>query len=91
MKLPADHLEALALICGDDQELADIRAVTDEWLERRYPSLTEAQRLAMAEAIFKEAITDLKRSAPDIVEGVLERYAALPPSRKAKPIAAQSS
>ena len=57
MKLPADHLEAIALICGDDQELAWIRAQAEEWLERKYPGLTEQQRTALCRAIFEEALS----------------------------------
>jgi len=40
----------------------------------------------MTRAIFEEAITDMRRAIPDIVEGVLERYGLVPPSRKARPI-----
>jgi len=65
--------------------LALVRVVTEEWLERKYPGLTEQQRLALCRAIFEEALRDMK---PDIVEGVLERYGLMPPSRRAKPIAA---
>lgn len=82
-----DHLEWLTCVIGDDQELSATRDLTEEWLERKYLGLTEAQRLAMTRAIFEEAITDMKRSIPDIVEGVLERYGLVPPSRRAKPIA----
>jgi len=42
----------------------------------------------MTQAIFEEAITDMRRAIPDIVEGLLERYGLVPPSRRAKPIAA---
>jgi hypothetical protein len=42
----------------------------------------------MTRAIFEKAITDMRRSIPDIVEGVLDRYGLVPPSRRAKPIAA---
>ena len=83
-----DHLEWLAALCADDQELAGLCDLTHEWLERKYPGLTAEQRLAMTRAIFEEAITDMRRAIPDIVEGVLERYGLMPPSRRAKPIAA---
>jgi signal transduction histidine kinase len=78
----------MAHVCGDDQELSAIRELCDEWLWRKYPGLTADQRLAMTRAIFEEAVTDMRRSIPDIVEGVLERYGLVPPSRGAKPIAA---
>ena len=81
-------LEWLAPFIGDDQELSAIRALTEEWLERKYPGLTAEQRLAMTRAIFEEAITDMRRAIPDIVEGVLERYGLVSPSHRAKPIAA---
>jgi len=42
----------------------------------------------MTRAIFEEAITDMRRAIPDIVEGVLERYGLVSPSHRAKPIAA---
>jgi hypothetical protein len=42
----------------------------------------------MTRAIFEEAITDMRRAIPDIVEGVLERCGLMPSSRRAKPIAA---
>ena len=38
-------------------------------------------------AIFEEALRDMRRAIPDIVEGVLERYGLCPPSRRARPIA----
>lgn len=83
-----DHLQWLATFIGDDQELAGIYALTHEWLERKYPGLTEAQRLALCRAMFEEALRDMKPPIADIVEGVLERYGLMPPSRRAKPIAA---
>jgi hypothetical protein len=52
------------------------------------PGLTEAQRLALTRAIFEEALRDLRRDIKDIVTSVLEQYGLLPPSRRAKPIAA---
>ena len=45
MKPPADHLEALALICGDDQELAGMRDVTITWLANHHPGLSDEQLL----------------------------------------------
>ena len=68
-----DHLEWLAHVCGDDQELAEIRDAIETWLANHYPGLTEAQRLAMTRATFEEAITDMRRAIPEIVEGMLER------------------
>jgi hypothetical protein len=65
-----------------------IRDLTEEWLDRKYHGLTAGQRLVMTRAIFEEAITDMRRIIPDIVQGVLERYGFVPPSRRAKPIAA---
>jgi hypothetical protein len=50
--------------------------------------LTAGERLAMTRAIFEEGITDMRRSIPGIVEGVLDRYGLVPPSRRANPIAA---
>jgi hypothetical protein len=61
-----DHLEWLAHIIGDDQELSAIRALAEEWLEGKYPGLTPEQRLAKTRAIFEEAITDVRRAIPDI-------------------------
>jgi hypothetical protein len=64
--------------------------VTEDWLEQKYPGLTEHQRLALYRAIFEEALRDMRRAIPEIVEGVLERYGLVPPSRWAKPIAARA-